>query len=320
LVPLEIERMSAMPMMPMGAGEGREQRAALLGAQVVGRELERGEEPQPHVLGTGLLAHGELGGRDGVGVRDDLAVLQADDAGGVLVGKLGVVRDHDHEAVGGDLLQQVHDLDAGLGVEGTGGLVGQDDGRVVHEGARDGHALHLAAAHHARLLVDLVAQPHALERRHRAGTAVLLGAARDLERELHVGEDALVHDEVVALEHEPHGAVAVGIPVGRLVLLGGAAVDHEVARGVRVEATHDVEQGGLAAAGLAQDGDELVVTEVDRDAAQGMDRLASGGRVFLGDVLELQHLGSGSVWVRRHGNASRLLLVWLQQSTREGPA
>ena len=98
-----------------------------------------------------------------------------------MLGKLRVVRDHDHEPVTGHLGEDVHDLDARLGVEGASGLVGQHDLRVVHEGARDGHALHLATRKLGRPLVDVLAEAHALE--GRPGTSSALGATHARERE-----------------------------------------------------------------------------------------------------------------------------------------
>ena len=49
--------------------------------------------------------------------------------------------------------------------------------------------------------------------------------ARDGQGQLHVGQDALVGDQVVTLKDEAHGVVAVGVPVTVLVLFGGGAVD-----------------------------------------------------------------------------------------------
>ena len=60
------------------------------------------------------------GGRKGLGVRlvghgvgADDAVLQGHDAGGVALGQLRVMGDHDHKAVFGHLLQQLHHLIVG---------------------------------------------------------------------------------------------------------------------------------------------------------------------------------------------------------------
>ena len=47
--------------------------------------------------------------------------------------------------LGVELVEEGHDLIAGVGVEVAGGLVGEDDGGLVDEGAGDGDALALAA-------------------------------------------------------------------------------------------------------------------------------------------------------------------------------
>ena len=71
------------------------------------------------------------------------------------------------------------------------------------------------------------------------------------EGQLHVGQHRLVGDQVVALEDEADGVVAVGIPVPVRVLLGGDAVDDEIAAVIAVQTADDVQQGGLAGAGGA---------------------------------------------------------------------
>ena len=60
---------------------------------------------------------------------------------------------HDGVAVLVQALEEAHDFVAGGGVEGAGGLVGQQDRRVVHEGAGDGDALALTAGELVRLVV-----------------------------------------------------------------------------------------------------------------------------------------------------------------------
>ena len=76
-------------------------------------------------------------------------------------------------------------------------------------------------------------------------------------------------DEVVALTDTADGVVAVVVPVGVLVVLGGHPVDDQVAAVVPVQAADDVQQGGLAGATLAQDGDELMFPEGNADPLQG---------------------------------------------------
>ena len=78
-------------------------------------------------------------------IGEDLAVADVDDAVSVL-GDIGFVGDEDDGvAFCVELIEEGHDFGAGLGVEVAGGLVGEDDGRTVDEGAGDGDALALAA-------------------------------------------------------------------------------------------------------------------------------------------------------------------------------
>ena len=231
-----------------GPREGGHEGAALLRHQVVGRQGQgRQEAHRGAARGLGFTPVFRSG-HEGIGVGDDAAVGQLDDAGRVLVGQLGVVRDHDDEAVAGHVAQQVHDLHARLGVEGAGGLVGQQDLGVVDEGARDGDALHLAARHLRGLLVDVLLQADPFEGVE--GALASLGArdARQGQGQLDVRQHGLVGNQVVGLEDEADAVVAVGVPVAGLVVLCRNAVDDEVAALEAVEATDDVEHRRLAGA------------------------------------------------------------------------
>ena len=225
---------------------------------------------------------------EGAGIVGDSTIPQTDDAVGILLRQFGVVRDHDHEAVFCHILQQLHDLDARLAVQCAGGLVGQQDVGVVDEGAGDGHALHLAARHLGGALVELVPEAHLPQRL--GGTAAALSArhARDGQGQFDVGEDGLVGDEVIALEHEADGMVAVGVPVPVGVAAGGDAVDDELAAVVAVEAADDVEQRGLARAAGAEDGDKFAVAQVEADPVERCLCQIAGG-VFLFDIDKLKH-------------------------------
>ncbi len=82
------------------------------------------------------------------------------------------------------------------------------------------------------------------------------------------------------MEHKAHGVVAVGVPVAVAVLLGGAAVDDEVAAGVTVQSTDDIQRGGLAAARGTKDGDELVFPELQVHSPQGLHGVVPYGIAF----------------------------------------
>ncbi len=209
----------------------------------------------------------------------------------VLVGQLGVVRDHDDQAIAGHVAQQVHDLNAGLGVEGAGGFIREEDLGVVDEGSRNGDALHLAARHLRGFLVDVVGQADASQGIEGALTSFGAGDARQGQGQLDIGQDALVRDQVVGLEDEADAVVSVRVPVARLVILRGDAVDHEVAALEAVQASDDVEHRRLARAGLAQHGDEFVVAEGHGDLVECYLHEV-GGLISLDDFLQLKHASS----------------------------
>ena len=229
-----------------GACKGGQEGPGLLGPQVV--EAQAQGSPEPHggpahvfVVGSGLGL-----GLIGVGVAGDPAILDPDDPGGVFLRQLRVVGDHDHQTVPGHFFQQIHDLDTGLGVQSAGGFVRQQDIRVVDQGPGDCHTLHLSAGHLVGLFVDLVAQTHRFQGLLGPTLALAGGDAGDGQGQLHVGKNGLVGDQVVALEHKADGVVSVGIPVPVGVLLGGNAVDDQVAAVIPVQTADDVQQGGLA--------------------------------------------------------------------------
>ena len=56
--------------------------------------------------------------------------------------------------------QQAHDVLAGLRVQGAGGLIGQNQFRIVHQGARNRHPLLLAARQFGRRVPITVTESH----------------------------------------------------------------------------------------------------------------------------------------------------------------
>ena len=271
-----------------GTGEGCEQGARLLAAQVLEAERERREQrhrgmPRPFFV-LRLLFSRRRG--EGVRVGADHTVAQPHDARGIGLRQLRVVRHHHHQPVARHLLEQLHHLHARLAVERAGRLVGQEHVGVVYEGARNRHALHLPAGKLVRPLVQVLAQAHLLERGHRALAPLRAGDAGNRERELHIRKDRLVGDQVVALKDEAHRVVAVGVPVPVGVALRGNAVDHEIAAVVAIQPADDVEQRRLAGAAGPQDGHKLAVAEAEVHVVERLLREASRPVLFA-DLFDL---------------------------------
>src|SRR5258708_35893802 len=106
------------------------------GADELRRRLGLEDFPDLHL---GDRAGGDLQ------IVDDAAVAH-DEVAPAVVGDVELMRDHDDgDALVVEFLEHAHHLDGGLAVEVAGRFVGEEDLRLVDEGAGDGHALLLAA-------------------------------------------------------------------------------------------------------------------------------------------------------------------------------
>ena len=239
---------------------------------------------------AGRAAHGV--------VADDPSVAQADHAvgGGRCV---LVVGDHDDGltevvAHAGQRLQEGRGRG---GVEGPGGLVGEDDLGAADESAGDGDSLLLAAGELSGAVGEAVADAQGCDdgvMPVRVGGAV--GQAGGQEDVLLRGEGG---QEVEGLEDEAelvaaHGGQLLVVHAGQI-----AAGDEDVPGCGGVQAGQAVQEGGLARARRAHDGDELAAAHGQAHAVQGgHPRLA--GAVDLGEVPGLDHDVGG-----RGGGGSR---------------
>ena len=139
--------------------------------------------------------------------------------------------------------------------------------KLTDDGAADGHTLTLAAGQGLGLALQVLGDVQDLGRLLDAAVDLVLGQLAQLQGEGHV----LVHRHVgvqgVALEH--HGDVAV---LG-LHVVDQLAADVQLTLADLLQAGHHAQGGGLAAAGGADQHDELLVGDVQvevvdrRDAA-----------------------------------------------------
>ena len=178
-----------------------------------------------------------------------------------MVRQLGIVRDHDDQAIARNLLEQVHDLYGRCRVQGAGRLVCQHDLGVVDEGASNGHALHLSARKLARALVHMLAQANCLKRLARTLTTLGMAHTRKRKRQLHVFQDSLVRNEVIALEDEADAVVSVGVPIAIAEVLGRNTVDEQIAGIEMIQSANNVEHRSFARARGTQNGHELAIAK-----------------------------------------------------------
>ena len=97
---------------------------------------------------------------------------------------------------------------------------------IVDQRPCNGHSLHLSPRHLIGTLMELIPQPHLSQHLLCPLAALPARDAGDSQCQLHIREDGLVRNQIVALENEANGVVSVGIPVLIPIFFGGDAVDH----------------------------------------------------------------------------------------------
>ncbi len=195
-----------------------------------------------------------------------------------------VVRDVDRRAV--ELAMDAPDLrarlEAQLGVEVRQRFVHQDQRRLDDDRARDRHPLLLPARELPRQLALLARQLHELERPVDPGGDVVGRDAAHPESEADVPRHAHVREQRVVLEHHAEAALLRRQHVDPLV------VEPDAALGQRHQPRDAVQRGRLAAAGRAEQRDELAAPDRQRHVGQRVERLARGTREAARHAVEFE--------------------------------
>src|SRR5690606_35967056 len=150
----------------------------------------------------------------------------------------------------------------------TRGLVGEEHGGMAGESAGDGDALLLTAGELRGQVLGAVAHADLLESFEDAFLALGGRHAAVGERQLDVLVNGEVADEIEGLENETDLAVADAGTLGEREALHGATVEEVGALGGRVEQAENGEEGGLAAAGWAGDGDVFALVDLHVNARE----------------------------------------------------
>ena len=196
----------------------------------------------------------------------DAALVEDDHGVGEGEGLLLVVGDVDEGDA--ELLVHLLELDlhvlAHLEVQGGEGLVEEEHLGLVHDGAGDGDALLLAAGEGFHVAVLVVGHGHELEDLADALLDLVLGHFLELEAEGDVVVDVQVREQGVALENGVQRAL-VRRDAGELLAV------QEDGTFVRLEEARDhPQEGGLAAAGGTEEGEEFAAADVQVDVLEDL--------------------------------------------------
>src|SRR5262249_39791281 len=145
-------------------------------------------------------------------VRSDSPILEHNDSRAEGRDVMLMRNQHDSEiSLPIQPLEQLHDLCAGLTVQITCGLVGQQYGRASHQRTRDGDALLLASGQLIWMMAFAPLKPNRVKGFHSRTPALSRGEARLRvveQGKLHILQCGGPRQEVEPLEHEADLSVA----------------------------------------------------------------------------------------------------------------
>src|ERR1039457_1623844 len=208
-------------------------------------------------------------------VGQDEAVADGDDAVGNLSHRPFVGDENDRQAAFAiERPDRPKNLLGRLRVEVARRLVGEQDRRVVDQGAGHRHALLLAAGELVGMVARALGEAEQGQRfAHLAGAAGPLTRVEERQRDV-LGRTR-ARQQVEALEHEADPKAADARQRG-LVQAGDVdPVEEVLAGGGLVETADDVHEGGLSRPRGSNDGDELAALDRQADSPEGVDLLVS---------------------------------------------
>src|ERR1039458_2276247 len=172
-------------------------------------------------------------------------------------------------------------------VEIAGGLVAQQQQRLVDEGARQRYALLLAAGKLGRAMIEAIAQADLCQQVART-VDVAVAIPRNQRRHQHIFEHGALRQQAVVLKDEADCPIAER----RQLFLGEreriASIERDRTGSGLFQPAEDVEERALARAGRAHDGGRVAALKAERNARENGERPA-WGRIFLGEVRDFKH-------------------------------
>src|SRR6185312_2810108 len=167
----------------------------------------------------------------------------------------------------------------------AGRLVANQQGRIGHDRARDRHALLLAAGKFGRPVRGAVGEADQLQGDARVLLALRGPKLGQQQRQFHVLLRAQHRQQVVELEHEADVGRAPFCERALAEFVDARAADRDAAVAGRIQATDQVQQGGLARSGRTHQGEEVALRDVEIDMMQHFDLLLAAF-VYFADIAD----------------------------------
>ena len=183
---------------------------------------------------------------------------------------------------GVESFEQLDDFTTGMRIEIAGRFIGQEQFRLVDEGAGDGHALLLAAGKFGRPVLHAVLETNPGEQVASARPGLADGSAGHARRQTDIFERIEFRQQMIRLKNETDAVVAEKrqLTPGECGEILPGKMDFT--RVGRVESADEMEQRAFAGTGRAAQSQEFTAQHLEIDAAQHFERALAHG-VSLGE-------------------------------------
>ena len=174
-----------------------------------------------------------------------------------------------------DSREEAQQLVGGAGIQGAGGLVGQDDLRGSDQGAGDGSALLLAAGDLVGILLQQAFNAQGHRDGHQGGVHFAVALTGQDQGQADIVLEGEGIQQVELLEHKTQVVPAEGSDLAFLNLREILSVQQHGAGGGLVQGGEDVQQRGFSGSALAHDGDVLAFLDGEIHVLQRFHGLAA---------------------------------------------
>ena len=186
-----------------------------------------------------------------------------------------------------DAADQLQNGAGGVGIQGAGGLVAEQDLGVCGQGPGDGDPLLLPAGELGRVGRSLVRQPHQLQQLHGAPIGLGPGNPGQIQGKAHVFQAAALHQQMEALED--HGDLPAQLPeLPVRQAFQPDPVDLHAAGAGPLQQVDAANQGALSGAAHADDPEDISVRDLERHVFQSL-HPPVGSQKFFANLFQLDH-------------------------------
>ena len=176
----------------------------------------------------------------GICIRTDLSIPQIDDSCGIKFRQFRVMGNHHNQTVFRHLPQQIHNLYTGITVQCSGRLIRKQNLRIIDQCSGDCHSLHLSARQLAWSFFNLFSQTYFFQGFFRSSSSLRFSHAGDGQRQLNIGKQCLMRNQIITLENKSDRMISVGIPVPVFVFFRGNPVDDQIPAVVTIQPADNI--------------------------------------------------------------------------------